>query len=302
MGLTMSSGHFVPAGSTAAGPFELVVTPQSAGWGYSSLRVLELKPGIPVQFETGAEEMILLPLVGAVSVTVGEERFQLNGRSGVFAAATDFAYLPIQSSVLLVSAEGGRFALPGAVARRSLPFRYGPASEVPVELRGAGSCSRQVNNFGTPGAFETDTLIACEVLTPAANWSSYPPHKHDHTSETESELEEIYYYLFRSHAPDPQVRVSGGGAGYQRVYGTAERPIDVLSEVADGDVVLIPHGWHGPSIASPSHDMYYLNVMAGPEPTRSWKICDDPDHGWVRGTWTEQAVDPRLPFYRGAGG
>ena len=65
----------------------------------------------------------------------------------------------------------------------------------------------------------------------------------------------------------------------------------------DGDVVLIPHGWHGPSIASPSHDMYYLNVMAGPEATRAWKICDDPDHGWIRGTWVEQQVDSRLPLY-----
>ena len=51
---------------------------------------------------------------------------------------------------------------------------------------------------------------------------------------------------------------------YQRVYGTEERPIDVLAEVRTGDVVLIPHGWHGPSMAAPGYDLYYLNVMAGP--------------------------------------
>ncbi len=76
-----------------------------------------------------------------------------------------------------------------------------------------------------------------------------------------------------------------------------DRPIDVLEEVHSGDVVLIPHGWHGPSIASPAYDMYYLNVMAGPEDERAWKICDDPAHGWVRSTWDGQRVDARLPFY-----
>ena len=93
------------------------------------------------------------------------------------------------------------------------------------------------------------------------------------------------------------IEVSGdGGMAYQRVYGTPERPIDVLAEVRGGDVVLIPHGWHGPSMAAPGHDLYYLNVMAGPSPERAWRICDDPAHAWVRGTWSGQAVDPRLPL------
>jgi len=82
---------------------------------------------------------------------------------------------------------------------------------------------------------------------------------------------------------------------YQRVYGTPERPVDVLAEVRTGDVVLIPHGWHGPSMAVPGYDLYYLNVMAGPG-ERSWLICDDPVHAWVRGTWADQPIDPRLPL------
>jgi len=59
--------------------------------------------------------------------------------------------------------------------------------------------------------------------------------------------------------------------------------------------VLIPHGWHGPSMAVPGYDLYYLNVMAGPG-KREWLICDDPAHAWVRDTWATQAVDPRLPM------
>ena len=82
-------------------------------------------------------------------------------------------------------------------------------------------------------------------------------------------------------------------SGYQRVYGTAERPIDVLAEVRTGDVVLVPHGWHGPAVAAPDADLYYLNVMAGPGAERAWLICDDPAHAWVRDTWPDLPVDPR---------
>jgi len=126
------------------------------------------------------------------------------------------------------------------------------------------------------------------VLTPGGNWSSYPPHKHDETRADEAELEEIYYF-------------ETPGLGYQRVYGTPGRPIDVLAEVGAGDVVLVPHGWHGPSIAAPGYDLYYLNVMAGPEAQRSWRFCDDPAHAWIRGTWADQEMDPRLPLTSATG-
>ncbi len=108
-------------------------------------------------------------------------------------------------------------------------------------------------------------------------------------------LEEIYYFELSDGAGLDRP-ASDSPVGYQRVYGTAERPVDVLAEVRSGDVVLIPHGWHGPSMAVPGYDMYYLNVMAGPG-ERRWLICDDPDHAWIRQTWDGQQADPRLPFY-----
>jgi 5-deoxy-glucuronate isomerase len=167
-----------------------------------------------------------------------------------------------------------------------------------VELRGAGNCSRQVHNFGTPAALEADRFIVCEVLTPAGNWSSYPPHKHDEEKDGETNLEEIYYFETRV-APDGPAAagsgVQGDAIGYQRVYASDERPIDVSAEVRTGDVVLVPYGWHGPAMAAPGYDLYYLNVMAGPGPVREWLISDDPHHGWIRQTWDGQDVDPRLP-------
>jgi 5-deoxy-glucuronate isomerase len=159
-----------------------------------------------------------------------------------------------------------------------------------VELRGAGQASRQVNNFCTPQTFEADKLIAVEVLTPAGNWSSYPPHKHDEERDGEARLEEIYYF-------EVGAGPGGEGIGYQRVYGSGPgREIDVCTEVRGGDTVLVPHGWHGPSMAVPGYPLYYLNVMAGPSPERAWLICDDPAHAWVRDTWSGQPIDSRLPL------
>jgi 5-deoxy-glucuronate isomerase len=172
-----------------------------------------------------------------------------------------------------------------------------------VELRGAGSCSREVRNFGVPQTLDADSIIACEVVTPAGNWSSYPPHKHDQERDgVETELEEIYYFETQVEGAAAGASVTGPSdpVGYQRVYGTAERPIDVFAEVRTGDVVLVPHGWHGPSMAAPGYDLYYLNVMAGPGDNRAWLICDDPSHGWVRRTWDGLALDPRLPVGGGS--
>ena len=280
-----------PAGSTARDGYATRIDPESAGWDHCSLRVVELAPGEQHEFATGDSEWIVLPLSGACSVRCDGRTFDLAGRTGVFDGVTDFAYVPRDAEVRVRSEAGGRFALTGARCANRLPARRGSASDVPVELRGAGQSSRQVNNFGAAHVFEADRLIAVEVLTPAGNWSSYPPHKHDTEREGEAQLEEIYYFELAGPG-------GSGGLGYHRVYPSGPNGRgDVLAEVGTGDVVLVPDGWHGPSMAVPGYDMYYLNVMAGPSPERAWRICDDPDHAWIRENWRELPVDPRLPLY-----
>jgi 5-deoxy-glucuronate isomerase len=287
----MDAKLHLPHGTTPEGAFSLRVTPEQAGWAFSGLRVLELAPGASHTLHSGADELLVLPLAGGCVVECESRRFELAGRDDVFARVTDFAYVPMDAEVRVTSMGGGRFALPSALAGRRLDPAYGTAEEVAVELRGAGQASRQVNNVCTPGTFEADRLIAVEVLTPGGNWSSWPPHKHDERREGEVILEEIYYF-----------EIAGGGLGYQRVYSSGpDRQIDVCAEVRAGDVVLVPYGYHGPSMAAPGYDLYYLNVMAGPGEERVWRFCDDPAHAWVRGTWAGQAVDPRLPM-TGPGG
>jgi 5-deoxy-glucuronate isomerase len=256
-------------GATANARYAVDIGPERGALAHSSLRIVELTPGGTHTFTTGDGEWIVLPLEGGCTVRIEEEEFQLLGRKNVFADVSDFAYAPRDTRVQIASGAGGRFALAGAKCERRLPARYGPAPEVPVEPRGSGTCARRVRNFASADAFDCDKLIAVEVITPGGNWSSYPPHKHDeHRPGEESELEEIYY--FEIDGPN--------GLGYQRVFPSREGGSDVLAEVRTGDAVLVPDGWHGPSIAQPGHDMYYLNVMAGPGETREWRICFHPDH------------------------
>lgn len=291
----MHSKYYVPARS-ATPPYTVDVTPESAGWTESSLKVVEL--GLDLTLDTGDTEVMILPLSGHGSVVSGDETFELSLRASVFDGPADMVYIGTDQSFTL-SGEG-RFAICGARAARSLPNRRVAAADVPVELRGTGNCSRQVHNFGTAGVFDADSLIACEVITPGGNWSSYPAHKHDENTPVESALEEIYYFEIDSgpvlDAAPVGAPSASRGFGYHRVYGTPDRPIEVLEEVRNGDVVLVPHGYHGPSVAAPGYHMYYLNVMAGPGAERAWKIVDDPEHAWLRGTWEDQAVDPRLPL------
>ena len=286
----------LPAGSTGAAPFISWVTPQTAGWEFASLRVADLSPGAELRLATGPEEMLVLPLSGGCLIRADGRELELRGRDTVFSGVSDFGYVPRDAELVISSAAGGRFALPGALASRRLPVRYGAADAVPVELRGAGQASRQVNNFCSPEGFETDRLTAVEVLTPAGNWSSYPPHKHDRAGPGEAVLEEIYYFEVGA-GPD------GPGFGFQRVYSASpDQPIDVLAQVRSGDVVLVPHGYHGPSMAAPGYPLYYLNVLAGPGEQRSMAFCDDPAHGWIRDSWAGQPIDVRLPMTSAKGG
>lgn len=312
-----------PLGTSSVSDWEVAIEIDDDGWSHTSLYAAGLAEGQSRTLAPDELEHVVVPLSGSVRVVAtcpdGAREALLEGRPSVFAGPTDVAYVSRDAN-LTITAVGGpaRVAVCGAKAaeRHTPPFRHVTKDEVQVELRGAGQSSREVRNFGTPAVLAADSIIACEVITPAGNWSSYPPHKHDEERPgVEAQLEEIYYFEVQSTERSeldwtskgqpaeggPSLGGStGGGAsrgfGYQRVYGTDDRPIDVLTEVRSGDVVLVPHGWHGPAMAAPGYDLYYLNVMAGPGDERAWLICDDPAHAWVRDTWTSQDVDPRLPL------
>jgi 5-deoxy-glucuronate isomerase len=289
----------------------LDLTPADAGWDWTGLAVLKLRPGRPRTLAMGPTEAFVLPLAGSLTVDVADHgghavtTIDLTGRDSVFTAVSDFAYVGRDSTVTLCSQAGAEVALPSSRCETALPPRYGAAEDVPVDVRGAGSATRQVTNFGVPGVWDhADKLICCELITPPGNWSSYPPHKHDTSEPCPVVNEEIYYYRI---AGADQVTPSRDGFGYHRTYTGPEHEaaglsaLDELVEVRDHDVVLVPHGYHGPCIAAPGYPMYYLNVMAGPAADRALAFCDDPDHAWVRDSWTDMPHDPRCPVTSAAG-
>ena len=136
--------------------------------------------------------------------------------------------------------------------------------DIEVEIRGRGNMEREIR----PILMEdrpAERLLIVEVLTPSGHWSSYPPHKHDRDEPPhERYLEETYYHRIQPIQ----------GFALQRIY-TQDRSLDETLTFQDGDVVLVPKGYHVVS-APPGYDLYYLNVMAGP--VREWRIKNDPDH------------------------
>jgi 5-deoxy-glucuronate isomerase len=287
---------YFPAGSLAGEGASVELDTARAGWSYCGLTVRTIGDG--VTFRTGGREVAVLPLSGPVTIDVEDHRFGLAGRQSVFAAVTDWAYLPIDAEVRLSGPPASEVALASATATKRFEPVHVPAGDVPVEIRGAGPATRQVTNFMAPDVFGgADKLMCVELLTPGGNWSSYPPHRHDDSPECPANNEEIYYFRV---GRDGGVDYAADGFGLHRTY-TPDGAVDVQLEVHDGDVFCIHRGYHGPCVAAPGYPMYYLNILAGPGGERSMAFCDDPAHHWVRATWDGMAIDPRCPMTSAAG-
>jgi 5-deoxy-glucuronate isomerase len=295
-----SSNWFHPKGSHPEDGWTDVVDHRLPGWAHTGIRIGELTDGADLRLPADATERIVVPLAGSFHVAyssnagAGTGEQSLEGRGGVFDGPTDTLYLGSGTAATITGS--GRVAVAEAPTTVVKPTTYVPVQDVPVELRGAGQSSRQVHNFGTPAALDAVKLIVCEVITPAGNWSSYPPHKHDeNVPGSESNLEEIYYYE-SAVSRGVEAPETADPFALHRTYASDDREIDEFREVRTGDVALVPYGWHGPAVAAPGYDMYYLNVMAGPDDERVWNISDDPAHGWVRKVWETESIDPRLPY------
>lgn len=245
------------------------VTPESAGWGWVGFEVVRLEgPGI-LKRDNEGQEVCLVPLSGTIRVS-GEAGSweEVGGRKNVFDGLPHGLYLPPDVSYTVEATTGpAEVALCWSPAERGAePLLVGP-DDIEVERRGSGAFEREVRPILMADR-PAEHLLVVEVITPQGHWSSYPPHKHDvEDTPRETYLEETYYHRLR-----PE-----GGFALQRVY-SGDRSLDETVSVRDGDVVLVPRGYHTVS-APPGYDLYYLNVMAGP--VREWAVSNDPDHEWL---------------------
>jgi 5-deoxy-glucuronate isomerase len=294
---------FFPRGALARAGWESVVDAATPGWQHTGLRVAALGADTAageaaIALEPADVERLVIPLAGSFRVEHEGTVTELAGRASVFDGPTDVLYLGAGTAATICGR--GRVAVAEAPTRERRPSRRIAADEVPVEVRGAGRDTRQVHNFGTPDALDAAAFIVCEVITPGGNWSSHPAHKHDElVPGHESRLEEIYYFEAapaRGVAAPSAADAFGSFASYSSPAGE----IDTQALVRTGDIALVPFGYHGPAAAAPEYDLYYLNVMAGPDPERVWLVSDDPKQAWIRSRWGEQAPDPRLPYTPGS--
>jgi 5-deoxy-glucuronate isomerase len=254
---------------------------ESFGFEFLGFRNRRLEPGQRIEEDTGDRELAIVLLGGICSVSSTEGDFSsVGGRKDVFSGLPHTLYLPIGTRFTLTAETACDIAFCYSKAELRHPAALVGPSDIRIEIRGGGNATRQINHMIQPD-FPAHRILICEVYTPGGNWSSYPPHKHDvHNPPGEVDLEEIYYYrIDRPH-----------GYGIQKVY-TADRRIDETMTVRDGELVLVPEGYH-PVVAAHGYNVYYLNALAGS--ARSMAASDDPEYAWVREGWRDR--DPRLPL------
>jgi 5-deoxy-glucuronate isomerase len=248
------------AASPAADGTVISITPESAGWRYVGLEVLHLAAGVQAQRDTADREVCIVVLSGTVHISSAHGDWpDVGGRRSPFDGLPEGAYLPPQTTFSVLSAGAGASGV-AEVALCFAPARTGaaagarrlPGSAIVPQTRGSGPSERVVHPIlMTAGTEEAESLLVTEVLTPAGNWSSYPPHKHDRDAlPAESYLEETYY-----HRIDPSQ-----GFVVQRIY-TDDRGLDETLAITDGQVVLVPRGYH-PVGAPAGYRSYYLNGLS----------------------------------------
>jgi 5-deoxy-glucuronate isomerase len=257
--------------------------PEQAGFDYLKFEARKLADGENYSGDTGTYELGIVALGGTFGVRSSRGEWDsIGGRADVFSGMPWTLYLPIDTTFTVTAHTTCDLAFCYCRAEQVHPARVITPDYTKVEIRGGGNATRQINHFLRPD-FPAHRLLLCEVYTPGGNWSSYPPHKHDvHNPPGEVDLEEIYYY--RIDRPE--------GYAIQRVY-TTDRRLDETIAVRDGDLVLIPEGYH-PVVAAHGYNVYYLNALAGS--ARSMAASDDPDYAWVRQNWND--LDPRVPMVR----
>ena len=275
-----------------------VITPTIAGWRYSGLVILNLPSGttdIDGTYLVDAEGALIPLNAIEANVEVDGQKFSLAGRLGVFTGGTDWLYVAPQSRIRITLNSPGEFALATAVADKKFPTQYVEKSEQ-IEIRGAGDATREVRPLMHPDVFtDAHRLMAVELVTPDGNWSSFPPHRHDNIPGSPAQNEEIYYFRI---GKEKSAHGNSEGWGFHRTYSAPNDPefFDDAISVRDGDIYLVPRGFHGPCVAMPGYPMYYLNVLAGPSEKRTMDFCDDPNHAWIRESWKTQSPDPRVPW------
>ena len=195
----------------------------------------------PIRFETGERETGLVCLKGSATVRADGQAFTL-GR-------LDSLYVPRDGSIEVTAGAGGcDLAEVAAPVEQKYPLQFVRLADVQQnpELRfnaGKDTNQREVNILIGKNV-DAGRIMAGVTFSAPGNWTSWPPHEHA------AMLEEAYLYI---DMPAP-------GFGLQLVYTDKTDP-EIATIVREGDVVLMPQGYH-PNVAAPGGSINFLWMMA----------------------------------------
>ena len=244
------------------------VTPATAGFQFVGFKVIQLEECESTSYVDSTRESCLTILSGSIDAVINDRQIKdLGSRKSVFDPVSPTAiYLPPGQLITLTSQGHAEIAISTAPAVGKYPARVILPEQMTRTVRGTGTNTRYICDI-LPQNAEAESLLVVEVITPSSHSSSYPPHKHDTASQTETFLEETYFHMLNP----PQ------GYAFQRVY-TDDLSLNETMLLQNRDTVLVPRGYH-PCTVPHGYSLYYLNTMAGPE--RRWAFTNDPAHDWL---------------------
>lgn len=201
-----------------------------------------LDPGVEAtRFDTNQLETGLVCLRGAATIRVGGGSYAL----GRF----DAIYVPRDASVNVTpGADGCDLAEIAAPVTRCHPVQlvlFRDVQQNPgLHFEAGGPAAKRELNVLLGKNVEAGRLLAGVTFSAPGNWTSWPPHEHA------ALLEEAYLYI---DMPPPSF-------GVQLVYTNPHEP-ELATIVREGDVVLMPQGYH-PNVAAPGGSINFLWMMA----------------------------------------
>jgi 5-deoxy-glucuronate isomerase len=192
----------------------------------------------PLKFSTGDRETGFICLKGAAAIAVGGTQYAL-GRY-------DALYVPRDSDIV-ISGDCDVAEIAAPVEKR-YPIQLVRFDDVQKDASlhfhtGGPSCERDVN-IVIGKNIDAGRILAGVTFSRPGNWTSWPPHEHARM------LEEAYLYI---DMPEP-------GWGLQLVYNDPSNP-ELVAVVREGDVVLMPQGYH-PNVSAPGGTINFLWMMA----------------------------------------
>ncbi len=195
----------------------------------------------PVKFETGDLETGLVCLGGNADVRTEGRSFRL--------AKYDSVYVPRDAALEIAPGpEGCDLAEIAAPVEKRYPLQFVAFDEVQkdpgLHFATGGPNSQRELNILIGKNVQAGRILAGVTFSAPGNWTSWPPHEHA------AMLEEAYLYI---DMPAPAF-------GVQLVY-TNPRDPELATIVREGDVVLMPAGYH-PNVAAPGGAINFLWMMA----------------------------------------